>query len=787
MKKLFIFFLCGLLGTGTVFSQKSGVDGTISWEIVDDVLIVSGEGVIPDHQYVSVPGPGVNSPWWALWGNSITKIVVCEGITSIGEYAFAYLDQLTSVSIPASVMNIGYYAFANCTSLSEVVNACPIPQDGDIPTVFSGAGIGGCRLLVPAASVELYRSTTAWDNFLILGIYETESLTWLVHDGVLIIRGFGDMPEYDVDHPAPWLEQMELITSIDIGYGVTNISAYAFRNLYYAASVSISETVTSIGYGAFYNCISLASVTFPNSLTYIGYAAFRNCTGLTSVTFPNSLNTLEVEAFWGCHGLTTVTIPPSVTGINNTAFLNCSGLFEINVDVNNNAYTSIDGVLFTKDETLLLIYPCGRPNSHYDVPSTVTFVGHNAFVLCKGLHSITFPVSTTNIGSCTFLGCINLSSLIIPSSVIDIGFSAFEGCSGLTSVTIPSSVTSIGGRAFAGCDQLSEIVNGNSTPQILSDESNKVFSTEIYNTCLLWVPVASVNAYQTATEWKEFKNISAGITLDKEQLYLLPGATDVITATIHTDLIDNTFAVWYHDNIFVVTSSNHTITTATAIGISPGTAHISVFIGGIMDAICTITVVEEGASSIEGTVYYEGDELITVYLYMKESENMGQKSLTKGSKPIGGYVLLAKTTPKANGQYSFENLPPGEYMVDVEIHEYTSDPSPELKISGGEIRSGVDFTANNSTHLINFDLPTGTNELSDAGLNIYPNPFYDLLHIENAEGCTLRIFTVDGRQVHVQTVTGADQIIHLEHLPVGLYIIRIENNRRSTVFKAVKL
>ena len=229
------------------------------------------------------------------------------------------------------------------------------------------------------------------------------------------------------------------------------------------------------------------AVTIPSTIdgykvTEIGYSAFHGCTGLTSVTIPNSVTEIGEGAFSGCTGLTSVTIPNSVTNISlpTHTFWGCTSLNNITVDKNNKNYTSVDGVLFNKNKTKILIYPRAKSSSSYVIPSSVTKIGYSAFSGCTGLTSVTIPSSVTKIGywafeDCTglesvtipnsvtkiddfvFIGCTSLKSVTIPSSVTEIGDSAFYGCTSLTSVTIPSSVTKIGIDAFVGCTGLKSI------------------------------------------------------------------------------------------------------------------------------------------------------------------------------------------------------------------------------------------------------------------------------------------------------------------------------------------
>ena len=168
-----------------------------------------------------------------------------------------------------------------------------------------------------------------------------------------------------------------------------------------------------------------------------------------------------------------------VTSIGTLAFGYCSGLTEINVDENNTAYSSIDGVVFNKSQTELVCYPGGKQGA-YTIPNSVTSIGSKAFSGCSGLTSITIPSSVTSIGSKAFSGCSGLTSVTINSNAIasktytssssmkdifgeqvnqyvlgdsvkSIGGYAFYNCTGLTSIEIPNSVTSIGSSAFMLC------------------------------------------------------------------------------------------------------------------------------------------------------------------------------------------------------------------------------------------------------------------------------------------------------------------------------------------------
>ncbi|MBQ3593234.1 MAG: leucine-rich repeat domain-containing protein, partial [Clostridia bacterium] len=162
--------------------------------------------------------------------------------------------------------------------------------------------------------------------------------------------------------------------------------------------------------------------------------------------------------FRRCISLTSVTIPASVTSIRySISFVSCSSLTSVNVDENNQYYSSIDGIVFDKDKTKVLYYPGGKKDTSYTIPDTVTHIEQLAFYGCTSLTSVIIPDSVIEIGSDAFSNCTKLKSIKIPDGVTRIGSYAFKGCKSLASVTIPNSVTSIGGYAFNNCTSLTSV------------------------------------------------------------------------------------------------------------------------------------------------------------------------------------------------------------------------------------------------------------------------------------------------------------------------------------------
>ena len=210
-------------------------------------------------------------------------------VTSIGDRAFYYCSDLTSITIGNSVTSIGESVFYYCYGLKKVI----------VKDIAAWCGI------------KFYN-------------YESNPLSYAKH---------------------LYSDEDTEITNLVIPNSVTSIGSYAFYYCSGLTSITIPNSVTSIGNNAFDGCSGLTSVTIPNSVTSIGEYAFQNCSGLTSITIPNSVTSIGYSAFYGCSGLTSIEIPNSVTSIGGSAFYLCSGLTSVTIGsgVVSIGYSAFDG------------------------------------------------------------------------------------------------------------------------------------------------------------------------------------------------------------------------------------------------------------------------------------------------------------------------------------------------------------------------------------------------------------------------------------------------------------
>ena len=286
--------------------------------------------------------------------------------------------------------------------------------------------------------------------------------TWDLSDGVLTIRGTGEM-EADPSYERLTFYR-SFITSVIIYEGITGMCEYAFFECANLTSVTIPNSVTTIGEAAFRKCAALTSVTIPSSVTSIGEDAFLECTGLTSVTIPESVTSLGERAFALCKNLHAVTFPNSVTGVGLDAFGN-SGL----------ASPVYNGHVFA--------YLPEKYSGDFTIPEGIQMIAGGAFS-----------------------NCIRMTSVTISSSVTAIGENAFWGCDSLSSISIPSGVTSIGEYAFFNCENITSVTCFAPTPPALG--IHPLFGEALFPaTATLYVPKGSVKAYKKSAWKKQFKHI----------------------------------------------------------------------------------------------------------------------------------------------------------------------------------------------------------------------------------------------------------------------------------------
>jgi len=369
-----------------------------------------------------------------------------------------------------------------------------------------------------------------------------------------------------------------------------------------AGTVTIPTTlggayVRVIGAYAFYNCSDLTGVTIPDSVKQIGSSAFYGCSGLTSLTISDSVRSIGSSAFYGCNGLRNVTIGNSLNSIGGSAFSYCGSLTSFAVDVGNNYFSSVEGMLLTKDGKTLIrgvngdvVLPdsvtsieswafsgCSSP-THVTIGNNVTSIGYSAFYGCRGLTGVTIPDSVTSIGSYAFADCSDslFDMTTIPGvKLVDgwvVGRSggsvngnlnltgirgivdrAFSDCGSLTGVVIPDNMTNIGEYAFRNCSSLSDVVIPSCTTRI----RNGVFSGCRSITSLVIPDMVASIGYEAFSGCTGLTNVTIGKNVTSFGQYAFGNCNALTSVTIRqcvcVDNLSDIFSSSYQSitNVFV--------------------------------------------------------------------------------------------------------------------------------------------------------------------------------------------------------------------------------------------
>ncbi len=374
----------------------------------------------------------------------LRSVVIPDTVTSLGDYAFAYCDNLTSVDLGEGLTTINRYAFWGSDSLETITIPASVTYIGNGP-------FGHCdsllSIFVDPANQQFMSSEGAL----------------FTKDGTILIQ-----------HP------MGLTGDYAIPDGVIAISDYAF-DYTSLTTISVPASVEAIGLYAFFAAGSLKAIEVDPAnqrFTSIDGVLFtKDGTEIIvapngfagDYTIPDGVIRISDHAFDSCEYMTSVAIPKSVESIGYCAFCYCTDMESILIDPDNPHYKSMDGILFTKDGSTLVQFPCGVTES-YTVPHGVTTIGEYAFSGAS-LSNVILPDSIEIIMQGAFEGS-SIESVDLGQGVMEIRYDAFYDCDSLTSVKIPDSVVTIDDYAFNDCDNLVSVALGSG----LVDIGYRVFS-----------------------------------------------------------------------------------------------------------------------------------------------------------------------------------------------------------------------------------------------------------------------------------------------------------------------
>ena len=459
---------------------SSGVTGDCTWTLNNNgVLTIRGNGAMGNCDEF-------NSPWDR---SEVQKVVIQEGVTGIGAYAFCSCTALTEITIPNSVASIGQGAFSYCAGLSEVA----LPEGiTEIPN-FTFRGCSGLTsFTIPESTIHIgvntFDSCTGLDS-----IFIPKNVHWVDSSSFVSCNGLSSVK---VDIRNPYLDSRDncnaiietesnmLYCGFDISVipdTVTGIFHGAFSDCNRMSSLHIPKSVTQIYQDSFIDCFNLSRITvdnrnpkfdsrnncnaiietdtdtlvlgcdatvIPNTVTTLGDNSLKYCAQITSINIPGSVTSIGYDVFAKCFGLESIVIPASVTSIGYNLFDHCQNLSSIRVALGNPVYDSrnnCNAIIETASNKL-----CFGCNSTV-IPGDIESIGIGAFRSKTGLTSVTVPEGVKTIEYDTFKGCNGLKEVNLPQSLEMIGESAFSDCINLSKIKIPNNVKTIREYAFLNC------------------------------------------------------------------------------------------------------------------------------------------------------------------------------------------------------------------------------------------------------------------------------------------------------------------------------------------------
>ncbi|MCM1285360.1 MAG: InlB B-repeat-containing protein [Acetobacter sp.] len=402
----------GLDFSAYALSTSGSCGESATYTIDGTVLTVSGTGEMTAY------AKAADRPW-SDFCNTITSVVVEEGITAIGDNCFQSFSALTDVSLPSTLKYIDTRAFTACSILESIV----LPE--------------GLEYIGDQAFIRNYKLRNVNCPSTLKTIDE---------------KAFAFC--YDLQ-------------KMDFNEGLKAIGSQAFCKSG-ITSFTAPSTLDEISDSIFISCVDLKTADMSKSpAVLVGDGIFDGCTSLEKVILPPALEYLPAEMFYTCESLEEITIPAFVNEISkdNAQFEGCINLRNIYVKDNNPDFTDVDGVVFSKDLKTLVLYPSGRQGA-YTIPDTVETISSLAFSCCTGLTEITIPASVKTIESDAFSYCEELTKVTFDNDFsAPLGEYMFENCSKLSEVEL-GGTTEIAYSCFSYCNSLEFITIPASCTQI---------------------------------------------------------------------------------------------------------------------------------------------------------------------------------------------------------------------------------------------------------------------------------------------------------------------------------
>ena len=431
---------------------------------------------------------------------NLKELILPNTIRLIGSYAFREYPNLSWVELPKNVQVIQEAAFENAGNLYWV------KLNSQVPPTCTG-NIGGTsfkRLIIPDGTMHAYRLSNYLGNYNLVtetpievsvNVADPGDLGRLVLEKAGYLQEVNKLTVTGELNSDDWksIKDMSNLIEIDLSEIVnTGIPSSLFSNRWAIEKVKFPNGLKSIGNEAFYS-MGIIEIVLPEGLETIGDYAFYNCNNATKIELPSTLKTIGYYAFAENSSVKSVVIPNSVTSIGSYAFNNCSGLEELVLSENINDIREYS-FAYTKIKTL-------------NIPEKVSQIKEGAFYSCNKLSQVNLNNGLKTIASSAFAYCDSIKHIDFNEGLQTIGNDAFYDCDGLTELTLPSSLTYCTASPFTNCRNLKRI-NARSVIPPTTNGYCPIDNVTL-NDVVLTVPVWSVQEYQLAEGWNQFKTVEA--------------------------------------------------------------------------------------------------------------------------------------------------------------------------------------------------------------------------------------------------------------------------------------
>ena len=387
--------------------------------------------------------------------SGLVSVIIPNSVTSIGEYSFYQCKELTSVIIPNSVIAIGESAFSGCKGLVSVI----IPNS--VTSIGSGAFYNcnlksitiGADVTFIGSNIFGYNSKptkTIWLPNTPPSGYENASggINYVSNDNYSqisknsqkVYKHLSSMFEVDGIKYVPVSPSERTCDAIDCIYDETTEDVKINDVVSYK---NIEMKVLNINPSTFSENEFIKTL-YINNGGMIGNNAFRGCKNITNVTFGNKITGIGSEAFYGCVAIKNLEIPDCITSVGSFGFCGCKALQSVTIG---NGSTTLHDYCFEYCISL----------QNVTIGNGSSSIGKYCFKNCDALQNVIVGNGLKSVGDYSFSGCKSLQKIIFEDCPATIGSYAFENCSSLSELNLGKEVKSIGDYAFRCCSSLSKI------------------------------------------------------------------------------------------------------------------------------------------------------------------------------------------------------------------------------------------------------------------------------------------------------------------------------------------